>query len=1023
VPLKLIHGPLNSGRRGLVLRQFAAVLDRDPVLVVPNVDDVFEFEREVCAGSAALGGSVTTFGGLFREIASAGGSPPGRELSAAQRQRAVAVGIAEHRRQLGPLRRSALRPGFAVAFARLLDELQAAGLDPSQIGAGAETLESSAYLTDLATLAGGYAQVRERLGRTDPHQTAREAISLLRRSGELWNGRPLLLYGLDDLTRNQFELIEALAPVAEVTIALTYEEDREALAARTGLLQKLRDRIDFTEETITGPNPENTPNQLLFHLERSFGAIEADPQPPTGGLTLLRSAGTRGEAEAIGVEIAKLIAAGVDPAEIVVVLRDPTRRGALLASVLESYGVATALETELLVRATAVGGGLVALLEAEFGAGRASDLLRFLRGPSGVPAQVVDWFERSLRRSRVQSAAEALELWRGEEDRELPRDLSRIREAAGSPAELAATVGRLAATMASRPLRDRGDGARPEAGEGTELRAAAEIANALAELAELGDLAPSAGELAGAIAELRFSAWSGPVAGRVRIADPYRLRAARFDHVFIASLQDGEFPRRDRGGDPFLSERQRATLGLDPRQDTEAEERYLFYASLSLARRTLTLSYRDSDENGGAETRSPLLDDVRRLLSQLPLGEGGDPVESAISRTRDLAQVVHPVGEAPSEDELARTIAVHGRNADLDAIGEAAGASGELAERLGTRLGAARSAEAAARAPGPLVNPAALESLAAVGAYGGTTLEEFDLCSYRWFAGHELNPQPLDPAPDPLVQGGVMHAALERLYRERPGGDPLPRPASLPLWIARGRELVTEICAERELGDHPAERAIVRRVERLLDRFLAEESRRETGGFEPWLLEATFGEHEDSDRPVLDLGGWGLHGAIDRVDRAPDGSALVLDYKLSGSVTPREKFEEKAKLQLQLYLLAVAEHWGASPIGGLYHPLRGTSVRRPRGAVLDQVAPDLASYRLYDKDLVDEEGLEELLEQARLRAGEIVRRMRSGEIRRDPGPRPGLRGHDICPTFCQFAPICRRDRAPVSDEEFELEER
>jgi ATP-dependent helicase/DNAse subunit B len=1020
VPLKLIHGPLNSGRRGLILRRFSAALDRDPVLVVPNVDDVFEFEREVCAAGAALGGSVTTFGGLFREIAAAGGSPPGAELSPAQRLRAVRVGIAEHRRELGPLRHSALRPGFAVAFERLLDELQAAGLDPAELGAGAETLESSAYLSDLGTLARGYAEARRRLGRTDSHQIAREAISLLRRSGEFWHGRPLFLYGLDDLTRNQLELIEALAPIAEVTVALSYEQDREALAARAGLLQRLRDQIDVSEETLTAADPGNTPSQLLFRLERDFGAIEAEPQPPDGDLMLLRAAGNRGEAEAIGVEVAKLIAAGTDPAEIVVVLRDPGRRGPLLASVLESYGIATALEAELPVQGTAVGGCLIALLDTEFGATRATDLLRFLRGPSGVPAQLVDWFERALRRGRVQSAAEALQLWQ-DEDRDLPRDLIQIRAAAGSPAELAATVGRLAATMASRPLRGRGDGARPAPGEGTELRAAAEIAGALSELSELGDFAPKAEELAAAIGELDFRAWSGPVAGRVRIADPYRLRAGRFDHVFIASLQDDEFPRRDRGGDPFLSERQRATLGLDPRRDNEAEERYLFYTCLSLARRTLTLSYRDSDENGTAETRSPFLDDVRRLLSPGPPEQGADPVESAISRTRDLAQVVHPVSEAPSEDELARAIAAHGRSADTEALSTAAVSADS--ERLADRLEIARVAEQAARAPGPLTNPAAIESLAAVGAYGGTTLEEFDLCSYRWFAGHELDPQLLDPLPDPLVQGGLMHASLERLYRERPGGDLLPRPGSLPLWRARGDQLVAEICAERELGDHPAERAIARRVERLLARFLIEESRRETAGFEPWLLEATFGEHEDSDRPVLDLGGWGLHGAIDRVDRAPDGSALVLDYKLSGSVTPREKFEEKAKLQLQLYLLAVAEHWGGDPVGGLYHPLRGTSVRRPRGAVLDEAATALSSYRLYDKDLIDREGLEELLEQARMRASEIVARMRAGEIRRDPGPRPGLRGHDICPTFCQFAPICRRDRAPVSDEEFELEER
>ncbi|MBW8058958.1 MAG: hypothetical protein FVQ78_01215 [Solirubrobacterales bacterium] len=1022
MPLNLIHGPLNSGRAGLIRRRFAAVLDRDPVLVVPNVDDVFAFECELCEADAAVGGSTMTFGALFRAVATAGGSPPGAELTPAQRLRAVSVAIDERRDRLGPLRRSAARPGFAVAFERLLDELQAAGLDPEAAGPEAETLEGSAYLSDLATLCAGYAEVRSRLGRTDSHRIAREAIALLRRSGGFWNGRPLFLYGLDDLTRNQLELIEALAATSEVTVALPYEKGRAALAARAALLDRLRSRIGVADETRTEPDPGNTPNALLFHLERSFGAADAEPRPPGEGLVFLRSAGERGEAEAIGAEAAKLVARGVDPAEIAIVLRDPARRGPQVAAVLESYGIAAALEAELPVAGTAVGGGLIALLEAELGAGGASDLLRFLRGPSGVAPQSVDWLERAVRRGRVQSAAAALQLWMSG-DRELPHDLARIRGAvASSPAAAAAAVGDLAATMASRPLRGQGDGPRPAPGDGLELRAAAAISKALAELAELGGLAPRPEELAGVLEGTEFRAWSGPVEGRVRIASPYRLRAGRFDHVFAASLQDGEFPRRDRGGDPFLSERQRASLGLDPRRDTEAEERYLFYVSLSLARERLFLSYRDSDENGAAEARSPLLDDVRRLLAPPPDGEAPDPVEESIARGRDLARVVHPVAEAPSEDELARAIAAHGRGGDAEALLAAAEVGGGPRRRVLARIEAARAAEAAARAPGPLANPAAIESLATVPAYGGTTLEEFDLCSYRWFVSHELDPQPLDPAPDPLVQGGLMHAALDRLYRERPGGDPLPRPGSLGAWIGRGRELVAEIAAERQLGDHPTERAIVRRVERLLIRFLAEESRRDTGGFEPWLLEATFGEDEDSERPALEIDGWGLHGTIDRVDRDARGRTLVLDYKLSGTVTPREKLEERAKLQLQLYLLAVAEHWGARPVGGLYHPLRGTSVRRPRGAVLDEAAADLASYRLYDNDLVDNEGFEQLLAEARQRAGAIVDRMRAGEIGRDPGPRQGLRGHDVCPTFCDFAPICRRDRAPLSKQGLEVKE-
>ncbi len=595
--------------------------------------------------------------------------------------------------------------------------------------------------------------------------------------------------------------------------------------------------------------------------------------------------------------------------------------------------MATALEAELPVAGTAVGGSLVALLEAEFGSRRAGDLLRYLRGPSGFSPGRVDWLERALRRGRVEDAETALALWQGEEG-EPPRDLLRLREAAArSAAALAAEVGRLAATMASRPLRGAGDGPALGPGDGLELRAAGTIASALGELAELGPLAPAPEELAATVAGLEFRVWSGPVEGRVRIASPYRLRAARFDHLVVGSLQDGEFPRRDRGGDPFLSEAQRASLGLEARRDSEAEERYLFGVCLSLPRRRLVLSYRDSDESGGAESRSPLLDDLRALLAPAPDGSSPDPVEAAITRARDLARVVHPPAEAPSEDELARALASHGPAADAGRLLTAVGVEGERAARVRGRIDAARAAEAASRAPGPLTNPAALAALAAVPAYGGTTLEGFDVCSYRWFVNHELDPQPLDPVPDPLVQGGLMHEALDRLYKERPGGDPLPRPGSLAAWIARGREIVAAVAAEKELGAHPAERAMARRVERLLERFLAEEAGRGTGGFEPWLLEAAFGAHEEAERPPLELGGWGLHGAIDRVDRAADGRALVIDYKLSGSVTPREKFEEQAKLQLPLYLLAVAEHWGAEPVGGLYHPLRGTSVRRPRGVV------------------------------------------------------------------------------------------
>jgi ATP-dependent helicase/DNAse subunit B len=1013
VPLKLIHGPPNSGKRGLILQALREAVKADPILVVPNVDDVFDFERELCLERAVVGGSVTTFRGLVAAVAGSTGVPLTRPLTAAQRLRAVALAVAECRDRLGPLRRSSARPGFAASLSTLLDELQSAGLDPGRVAAGAATLDSSAYLADLATLFAAYDAVRDRLERTDAHAEAHAAIAALHSAPAAWSGRPVLFYGLDDLTPSQFELLGALTTAAEVTIAVPYEA-REAMAARSRLLERLREGIGVDEEVHAAPDPGNTDAPLLFHLERNFGRAAAPATPADGSLTLLRSAGARGEAEAVAAAVGGLLQDGAAEEEVAIVLADPARRGPLLARVLDSYGIAAALEAELPVASTGVGGALVALLEAEHGSRRAADVLRWLRGPSGVGPDSVDWLERSVRRGRAATAAEALDLWL-EHHEELPHDLVALRDAA--PGELGGAVAATATRMASRFLARGEDGPSPRRGDGTELRAAARIAAALAELEEPAELAPSPEELVGLLRELRFRAWSGPVEGRVRIADPQRLRALRFEHVIVASLQDGEFPRRG-GGDPFLSETLRESLGLDPRRDEDAEERYRFYTSISRAKRSLVLSYRECDESGVAEARSPFLDDVRGLLDPPP--EQPDPVEAEIGGGRGLAEVVYPATEAPSRDELARSLAAAGEERQGELL-DLAGAGPEDRARIEGRLDDAVAAEAASRAPGPLRNPAVLERLSAVRAYGGTTLERFDTCSYIWFAEHELRPQPLEPVPEALLQGAIVHGALDRLYRDPPGGEARPSPATLGTWIARAAELVAGLASAWELGESPAERAVRRGAERLLERFLREETGR-TGPFEPDLFEARFGEEEGTDRPPLELDGWLLHGAIDRVDRTPDGRALIHDYKVASKVTPAGRFEEEGKLQLPLYALAARDLWGLDPVGALYHPLRGTRERRPRGLVLDADRDDLGSYGLVGTDVLPEDRFELAISEARGRADRIVARMRSGKIRRDPGPPPGFRDHDVCPTYCALAPICRRDRTPVADVEREPEE-
>jgi hypothetical protein len=1007
--LHLVHGPPNSGRAGVIRERFLAALGHDPVLVLPNVDDVFSFERELCAaGPALLGGSVTVFRGLFGEVATAAGVMAGRELTDAQRIRLLRA--ATDGAQLGPLRRSAARPGFAAALEKLVEELQASGLEAESVAAAASTLEGSAYLADLATLYGTYADLRDSRGETDAHTISRDAIAALRQDPDLWRGRPVLLYGFDDFTPEQLDLVEALAAAAEVTVSITFE-DRSALAARAGLLARLRE-LGPVSETATEADPANTDSPFLFHLERNFGRPDPPRERPDGSLMLLRSAGARGEAELVGAEIARLLADGFSPDSIAVGLRTPAANGDLFARVLRRYGIPVALEADLPLARTATGGCLLGLLRAEFGSGTAADLLAYLRGPRRAGPGQVDWLERRIRRRRLGSAAEALTAWEGKAGEPL-RDLHSLRGAAGEPARLMAEVASLARDIAQWPLAgDETRGRVPERNAALELRAGELIATTVSQLAELENLEPGPEELIATLESLSMRAWTGPAEGRVRIADPYRLRASRFRAVFVASLQDGEFPRHGNEG-VFLSDDQRAAVGLPERAESEAEERYLFGVCLSLPTERLFLSYRTSDEAGGAEARSPFIADVRSLIDPPPPDDPdeADEAEEALTETRGLGDVLFVPARAPSELELARSLAGGGNGSRSERLA-ALGVDDAVAARIAESLAAAADVEEATREPGPLRLEPVIDALRGVEAYGGTTLEEFERCSYRWFVDHELDPQPLDPTPDPLTQGGLMHAALEKLYLEAPGEDSLPRPGDLDRWIGRGREIVDEVADER-LSGHPADRAMRRRVERLLVSFLRREAAREDPQLRPALFEAAFGDGDpDADQPALAIGDWKLHGSIDRIDLG-EGAGLVYDYKLTREVTAVANFVRKAALQLPLYLLALRELWEIDPLGGLYQPLGGTKNHRPRGLVDAEDGRDLrADLALYGNDLLAPDEFRQALEEAEARASAAVTRMRAGDIKRDPGPPEPFKEHNQCPRYCTFAPICRRERAP-----------
>ena len=1007
--LSLIVGPPNSGRAGAVREGLAVALGRDPVLVVPTLEDASRFERELCAaGDAVLGASILTFEHLFDEVARATGAPARPPLTAAQSLHLVRRAIAST--ELRILARSARRAGFAAALATLIEELQASCLDPRTVEELSARSDDPRYLRELGTLYGAYVAIRDELGFGDSHVAAAEATAALRANRDAWGSRPVLLYGFDDMTVEQLELVGALADVADVTATVTFE-DRDALAARSSLRGELVARGgEIVDERR--PDPAHTESEILYHLERGFLVDGCEQRALDPGLALMESAGERGQAEQIGVEIARLLAAGARADEIAVVLRNPDRDGALYESVFARLGIPVAVEARIPLERTAVGRGLIALLRAAFGPGGADDLLAFLRTPGRAHPDQADWLERAIRRGRLRTAEEALEAWRG-------RDLFELEELRGAagPRELLRTLARLARAIAEHPYERRAP--HPDRERSLELRAAAVAAAALEEVAALSGIEDGPAEALECLVTLEVPLWRGPSDGHVRVTSPYRIRARRVEHLFVASLQEGEFPRHDPG-EPLLSDEQRSELSVPPRADSDDEERYLFYVCLSRPTRRLHLCWRSCDDEGAPAARSPLLDDVRDLLEPPPPGpDERDPIDAEIRR-RTLADVTLTPDSAPTPDELARALAATPRRNGVE-IPAALELEPSLAEALRRRLETA--AERSELSPGPIRTPAVLEALRARELFGASTLEGYALCSYRWFVDHELGPRGLDPDPDPLLHGSVIHGVLEELYRDPPGPDPRPRPNTLAAWRGRAAELTATLAADAGLGGEDARSAAARaRIEALVGGFLGREAHTKSPlRPDPELIEARFGNREDDARPALDLGGFALHGKIDRVDvTAGEGPAgLIRDYKASRVVTPAAKLGEEGKLQLPLYARALADLWGVRPLGGIYEPLGATGDPRPRGFLRrDDGEAALSGLDLVARDLLDDDAFEGVLSDAAGTAAEIVEAMREGRIDRDPID-------DECPRYCTFQAICRRERAarqaPAATDEEEEE--
>lgn len=972
MPLKLVTGPANAAKAGVVLGALRARLDDEPVLVVPAFEDVEHNRRELAARGAVFGAQVVRFTALFGLIAARAGVG-GRVASRLQRELLVEEAVRAAR--LEAMAESAERPGFVRAATRFVAELERSRIEPSELAAALRAWAGDgarrAYADELAAIYRGYRERLEAAGLVDSELLAWRAVDALAEDPGAWGGAPVLVYGFDDFTPLELRALEVLAGDAgvEVTVSLPHEPGREAFRA-TGAVRARLLELGATEQQLPALDHHyhDASRAALHALERGLFEDEAAPVEAGEAVVAHLAGGRRAEVELCAAEVLELLRAGTPAGDVAVVMRDPRGYASTVDQVFGAYGIPHSIERAMPLRQTGVGRGLLALLRCAAGSGTADDLLAYLRTPGRLREPVhADRLEVAVRRDGRASAGRARELWETEVGPFELDEIDRLAAVRDDPPALLDELARQLERLFAGPYRR----AAPvlAGAELDDARAFAAASDALSEMRALaGTGAPlDARRIEDALGALEVHVGEPPQPGRVMVAAPGAIRARRFEAVLVCGLQEGELPAADRP-EPFLSDADRLEIAraggleLPLREQGLDRERYLFYVCASRARRRLVLSARTCGEEGEPEPQSLFLDDVERVLPGL----------RDRARRRSLSDVTWEPADAPTEAEWERAVA------------------------------ATRRAEPAAPVA-PLTADAALAAVADGGPLSAGAIERFAGCPVRWLVEDVLRPVALEPDPERMIQGAYAHRVLELTFtrlRERTG-DRRVTPENLD----RAEAILLE-ALEQEAERHVVAptrarvRAALRRLEFELLRHLRYEADSDSL-FEPDELELEFGSG-DGEHPEVEIGdGLRVRGRIDRIDRHGDRIA-VRDYK-SGRVATYSaaSWESQGRLQAALYMLVAERLTGGEAIAGLYTPLAGTD-RRSRGAVSAEHADDLGGDFVAGDVLAPEE-----LADLRRRAGEAIsvaaREMRAGALCSKP---------DSCAYRggCSYPSICRIER-------------
>ena len=934
---------------------------------------------------------------------------------------------------------AAQRAGFVALLGDLLAELAQADIAPAQLA----TANVTPYDADLATCYAAYTQFLAQHNFADLNRRLALARDALHQNPRLLRNVQLLVVdGFDQFTPLQLSLLAAVCQrVNRFFITLTGEAaPRPAHRRFTRTRQALHAALPGLREELRPPATPPARHPELVHVERHLFSLDPPPASTCTALHVIAAADREREVRAALRHVRDLLAANVAPSQIGILYRSSTIYPQLLREVAAEYALPLQVVVgQPLANTPRIIAALAMLRLPLEGYPRRLliDVWRMLDtagvwndvSPEDAPLAVAASLDRALRSggiagglARITARLQALA------DTPPPVDDSDFQPLPLLPAEAATVLThftsfadtlvppqsasyatycawaapRLALlwpageaveqTRIHQLLDDLARGATPL------MKPPIKLANAeqqrlyelLIELARattlLAEPPVSYADFVAEITRLITSAnydQQKLTETTVAALPVLAARGMRFDHGILLGLGEGEFPLR-LADPPLYTRRERELFtqaGLPLAPPDPADERSLFYETLSRARQSLTLTYTYLDEQGNPIPASPYLKQLALLfpagsLRETRSGAGSPPpLEGAASHQEKLVALVDglrqgtPIRESETNAPLlphvlhARTIEV-GREAQSDA-GSYTGrlADPVLIERIAKQFGPNHR-------------------------WSVTQLNDYITCPFRFAAAHVLRlRQPSEPE-EGLASAGWGRLAHAILYRAGQTWitQQLPLNAATldtTLAILRNAAEQALIEAPTTYGFTPGalweweKQDVVRRLERALRRATSEGV---LDGFTPAAVEVIFGSRSIPPlRLTTDQGPVLVVGRIDRIDQRADKALCIIDYKSSNTPRPLRDTVEARDVQLIIYLLAAEQQIApGQPVAqALFFHIGSGQFSTPLEANKRQAAEDALQQRL----------------------NEVQVGTRSGNFSVQP--------RDECPKGCTYATICR----------------